>query len=243
MTIVDIEPDRDQKNTQPSSVAREGAEQVTIPSCAGRGPRQGGRVRPPAIANPRVSYPSRSEARLQPCSLLDSLERSDGSGCYSVLDLEAPKGSVECVHQFRRPLLSSREHPSLPALLRSRHPTQRHRRLTRTHRGRSQYPGQMSRRWSTTRRRAATPRNLRGRLVPFTTISTCPAQWEQTRRFARRSRRRTAGPSRRGRARPDGYTPCTTLSAAHRPQRRRRVSSAGGVGLHCGFWRAGSPMI
>jgi hypothetical protein len=47
--IVDIEPNQDRKKTQPSSVARErelveGAGQVTIRSCAGRGPRQGGRV-------------------------------------------------------------------------------------------------------------------------------------------------------------------------------------------------------
>jgi hypothetical protein len=130
------------------------------------------------------------------CPLLDSLERSDGSGCYSVLDLEAPKGSVECVHQFRGPLLSSREHPSLPALLRSRHPIQRHRRLTRTHRGRSRYRGQMSRRWSTTRRRAATLRDSRDRLVPLIAISACRlAQREQTRR-SRRSRTAVPAPYR-----------------------------------------------
>ena len=62
MPIVDIEPDPDQKKTQPSSDARErelveGAEQVTIPSCAGRGPRLGGPGRPTAIAGLRVSYP------------------------------------------------------------------------------------------------------------------------------------------------------------------------------------------
>ena len=105
------------------------------------------------------------------CSILDSLERSGGSRCYPIL--EAPEGSVDCVHQFRRPLLSSQERPSLQAPLRSRHPTLRHRRLTRTRRDRSRYPGQMSRRWLTTRRRAATPRNLRGRLVPLTTIWAC----------------------------------------------------------------------
>jgi hypothetical protein len=43
-----------------------------------------------------------------------------------------PKGSVDCVHQFRHPLLSSRERQSLQAPLRSRHPTLRHRRLTKT---------------------------------------------------------------------------------------------------------------
>jgi len=89
------------------------------------------------------------------CSILDSLERSGGSRCYPIL--EAPEGSVDCVHQFRRPLLSSQERPSLQAPLRSRHPTLRHRRLTRTRRDRSRYPGQMSHRWLTTRRRAATP--------------------------------------------------------------------------------------
>jgi hypothetical protein len=77
------------------------------------------------------------------CSILDSLERSGGSRCYPIL--EAPKGPVDCVHQFRRPLLSSQEHPSLQAPLRSRHPTLRHRRLTRTRRDQSRYPGQMSR--------------------------------------------------------------------------------------------------
>jgi hypothetical protein len=82
MPIVDIEPDPDQKKTQPSSVARErelveGAEQVTIPSCAGRGPRLGGPGRPPAIAGLRVSYPLDQEHGFNRCSLLDSLERSD----------------------------------------------------------------------------------------------------------------------------------------------------------------------
>jgi hypothetical protein len=92
------------------------------------------------------------------CSILDSLERSGGSRCYPIL--EAPEGSVDCVHQFRRPLLSSQERPSLQVSLRSRHPTRRRRGLTRTRLDRSRYPGQMSRRWLTTRRRAATPRNL-----------------------------------------------------------------------------------
>jgi hypothetical protein len=95
------------------------------------------------------------------CSILDSLERSGGSRCYPIL--EAPEGSVDCVHQFRRPLLSSLERPSLQAPLRSRHPTLRHRRLTRTRRDRSRYPDQMSHRWLTTRRRAATPRSDQGR--------------------------------------------------------------------------------
>jgi hypothetical protein len=35
--------------------------------------------------------------------ILDSLERSGGSRCYPIL--EAPEGSVDCVHQFRRPLV------------------------------------------------------------------------------------------------------------------------------------------
>src|ERR1700730_8651968 len=37
--------------------------------------------------------------------------------------LEAPKGSVDCVHQFRRPFLSSRERLNLRVRLRSHHPT------------------------------------------------------------------------------------------------------------------------
>jgi hypothetical protein len=74
----------------------------------------------------------------------DSQEQSDGSGCYPAL--KATKGSVDCVHQFRRPLLSSPERPSLQAPLRSRHLTLRHRRLSRSRRDRSRYPGQMSRR-------------------------------------------------------------------------------------------------
>ena len=41
---------------------------------------------------------------------------------------EPTKGSVDCVHQFRRPLLSSQDRPS-QAPLRSRHPTLWHRRL------------------------------------------------------------------------------------------------------------------
>ena len=86
-----------------------------------------------------------------------------------------PKGPVDCLHQFRCPLLSSQERLSLQAPLRGRHRTRRHRGPTRSRRDRSRYPGQMSRRWLTTRRRAATPRNLRGRLVPLTTISACQA--------------------------------------------------------------------
>jgi len=54
-------------------------------------------------------------------------------------------------------LLSNRARLSLQAPLRGLHPTLRHRRLTRTRRVRSRYPGQISRpMWSTTRRRAAT---------------------------------------------------------------------------------------
>jgi hypothetical protein len=75
--------------------------------------------------------------------LADSLERNDGSGCYWVL--EATKGSVDWVHQFRRPLLSSRERQSLRVPLRSRSQTLRHRRLTRSHHHRFRYPGQTSR--------------------------------------------------------------------------------------------------
>jgi len=67
----------------------------------------------------------------------------DGSGCYPVID--AIKGSVDCAHQSRRPLLSSQAHLSLQAPLRSRHATLRHHRLTRTRRDRSRYPGQISR--------------------------------------------------------------------------------------------------
>jgi hypothetical protein len=71
-------------------------------------------------------------------------ERSDRSECYPVL--EAIKGSVDCVHQFRRPLLSRQGRPSLQAPLRSRHPTLPRRRLTRTRRDRSRYPDRISRR-------------------------------------------------------------------------------------------------
>jgi hypothetical protein len=116
-------------------------------------------------------------------------------------DFTLTEGSADCVHQFRRPLLSSQERPSLQAPLRSRHPTLRHRRLTRTRRDRSRYPGQMSRRWLTTRRRAATPRNLRGRLVPLTTISTCRPQREQASR-SRRSRTAVPAPYRWAISRP-----------------------------------------
>jgi hypothetical protein len=69
-------------------------------------------------------------------------------------------GPVDCVHQVRRPLLSSRERPSLQAPLRRHHLTLRHRRLTRSRRDRSRYRGQRSRQWSTTRR-VVTCRNLR----------------------------------------------------------------------------------
>jgi len=111
----------------------------------------------PTIAGVGFPTPLDQEHGFNRCSILDSLEQSGGSRCYPIL--EAPEGSVDWVHVFRRPLLSSRERPSLQAPLRSRHPTLRHRRLTRTRRDRSRYPGQMSHRWLTTRRRAVTPRN------------------------------------------------------------------------------------
>ena len=159
----------------------EGAEQVTfvvrrLRTAAGWPGKALPRL--PAFGFPT---PSRSGARLQPLLYTGQPGAKRRKQCYPIL--EAPEGSVDCVHQFRRPLLSSQEHPSLQAPLRSRHPTLRHRRLTRTRLDRSRYPGQMSRRWLTTRRRAATPRNLRGRSVPLTTISTCRLpQREQTSR-------------------------------------------------------------
>jgi hypothetical protein len=58
---------------------------------------------------------------------------------------KAIKGLVDCEHQQNRPSLSNRARLSLQAPLRSRHPTRRHRRLTRTRRDRSRYPGQISR--------------------------------------------------------------------------------------------------
>ena len=155
---------RAKPNTEPSQssasnpIGTEKRHSVRV-SCAG--PRAGGGRRTghdrPSGFLPLLDQ----EHGFNRCSILDSLERSGGSRCYPIL--EAPEGSVDCVHQFRRPLLSSQERPSLQAPLRSRHPTLRHRRLMRTRRDRSRYPGQMSRRWLTTRRRAATPRDLRGR--------------------------------------------------------------------------------
>ena len=90
------------------------------------------------------SCPSRASDLLRWALSPPHGERNDGSGCYPAL--EAIKGSVNCVHQFRRPLLSSQERPSLQAPLRSRRPILRHRRPTRSRRDRSRYPGQMSRR-------------------------------------------------------------------------------------------------
>ena len=86
--------------------------------------------------------------------------------------LEAPKGAVDCLDQFRCALLSSQERPSLQAPLRSHHSTLRHRRLTRTRRDRSRYPGPMAA-GSTTRRLRRNAWEFAGRLVPLTTISTC----------------------------------------------------------------------
>lgn len=63
----------------------------------------------------------------------DRRERTDGSGCYSVL--EATKGSVDCVYQSWRALLSGQERPSLQVFLRSLHLTLQHRRLTKSRRG------------------------------------------------------------------------------------------------------------
>jgi hypothetical protein len=70
-----------------------------------------------------------------------------------LLGPRSQKGPVDCVHQVRRPLLSSRERPSLQAPLRRHHLSLRHRGLTRSRRGRSRYPGQSSRQWSTPPRR------------------------------------------------------------------------------------------
>jgi hypothetical protein len=170
-------------NTEPSQssasnpIGTEKRHSVRV-SCAG--PRAGGGRRTVAIVVRRLrtaaGWPGKASNDCRPsgfpplldqehgfnrCSILDSLERSGGSRCYPIL--EAPEGSIDCVHQFRRPLLSSQERPSLQAPLRSRHPTLRHRRLTRTRRDRSRYPGQMSHRWLTTRRRTATPRSDRSR--------------------------------------------------------------------------------
>jgi len=50
-----------------------------------------------------IPFPIKSTI-FRPVLFADNRERNDRSGCYSVL--EAPKGSVDCVHQFRR----SREH-------------------------------------------------------------------------------------------------------------------------------------
>jgi hypothetical protein len=146
-----------------------------------------GLPRLPAFGFPTLS---RSGARLQPLLYTGQPGAKRRKQALSIL--EPPEGSVDCVHQFRRPLLRSQERLSLQAPCRSRHPTLWHCRLTRTRRDRSRYPGQMSRRWLTTRRRAATPRNLRGRLVPLTTISVCRLpHLEQT----SRSRQSSAGVS------------------------------------------------
>ena len=203
---------RAKPNTEPSKssasnlIGAEKRHSVRV-SCAGPragGGRRTGHVRRAPVEDrsrmageglprlPAFGFPtlSRSGARLQPLLYTGQPGAKRRKQALSIL--EPPEGSVDCVHQFRRPLLSSQERPSLQAPLRSRHPTLRHRRLTRTRRDRSRYPGQMSRRWLTTRRRAATPRNLRGRLVPLTTISVCRLpHLEQT----SRSRQSSAGVS------------------------------------------------
>ena len=57
--------------------------------------------------------PVRQPLRREGFYTFGNRERNEGSGCYSVL--EATKGSVDCVHRFRRPLPSSQERPSLQA--------------------------------------------------------------------------------------------------------------------------------
>ena len=211
----------------------EGAEQVTIVvrrlrTAAG----WPGKGRPPTIAGLRGFLPLLDQEHgFNRCSILDSLERSGGSRCYPIL--EAPEGSVDCVHQFRRPWLSNRVRPSLPAPLRSRHPTQRHRPLTRTRRDRSRYRGQMSHRRLTTLRRAATPRNLRDRLVPLTTISACRLpQRGQTSR-SRQSGTVVSTPYcaaiSAGQAQPDAGSPCTKRSTGRGRRQRYRASSVSWV--------------
>jgi hypothetical protein len=76
----------------------------------------------------------------RPILWLTAWSETTEGGCYWVL--EATKGSVDWVHQFRRPLLSNRERQSLRVPLRSRSQTLRHRRLARSHHHRFRYPGQ-----------------------------------------------------------------------------------------------------
>jgi hypothetical protein len=76
-------------------------------------------------------------------------ERGAGNWCPVMgrtlrMRIDFLEGSVDWVHQFRRPLLSNRERQTLRVPLRSRSQTLRHRRLTRSHH-RFRYPGQTSR--------------------------------------------------------------------------------------------------
>jgi hypothetical protein len=102
-------------------------------------------------------------------------------------------------------LLSSQERPSLQALLRSRHPTLRHRRLSRTRHARSRYPGQMSHRWSTTRHRAARRRHFRTPLGPAHRLAGRPQREHISRSLIHpgRFRRPTQKSSLPDRASPD----------------------------------------
>jgi hypothetical protein len=96
------------------------------------------------------------------------------------------KGPVDCVHQCRCLLLSSQERPSLQAPLRRCHLTLRHRRLTRSRRDRSRYPGQRNRQWSTTRHRAVTLKKYRHLVAPLPCPLPAAVSWIQTSRCANR---------------------------------------------------------
>jgi hypothetical protein len=171
-----------------------------------------GKPCPPFLGFPT---PSRSRAPVSASAFGDSRERSDRSGCYSVQ--EATKGSLYCAHQSQRPLLSSQERPSLQAPLRSRHPTRRHRRLTRIRRDRSRYPARSA---AGDRRSAAAPQRLGtcgGPLSPADHHIDLPTQ----------SQREQTSRSRQSR---------TGISAPHpgRPSRRARPDA--GIPPHHQYW-------
>jgi hypothetical protein len=179
----------------------------------------------------------------QPFALLGSLrlhrskstkrKRSDGSGYYPIL--EVTKGSVYCVHQSRRPLLSSQERPSLrcPSAASTRpYSTAALRGPPATD---PDTPAGSAAHVIDDPLPSPTPRTYGLRSVPLTTISTCrPPHREQTSRSrhrARAFRRRTECPSRRDRARPDDRIPDTRRSTG-RGRRQCCPASSAGQGSH-----------
>jgi len=134
------------------------------------------------------------------------------------------------VHRSRHRSLSSQERLSLLVPLRSLCPTLRHRRLTRTRRDRSRYPGQISRLMLSTIRRPA----------PMRVIDGTAHQRVNSADFVRQCRRHGAA----RRASPPATSPASASSQRRRERQKSRASGSSPAGrrgrVPCSRRRAGA---